>query len=922
MEPNPLAPSESGPIVPGELVLSGGAPIALPARSACWRVTDGSVEAYLAWPNGRRMVTVAGPGALLFGIAGGSSAAAALSLVAPGGARLEQTTPEFDELCAGADAWVHALVRGVSSRAPEATFTLDAAAMLAVEDGEILTAEQHVLWLSSGPGPVLDFNLTGEMVLAPDVIGLAGSLFVQVRGRGDVRVRTTADLGSQRIPDAVSGLAQAVTAVFDQQNAATDAQALRRLTGLPGTDDARAESGIDSAFARLWQLHRIPIAERPILPAGAEAMPTSALARISGFRARKITLEPGWHRRDHGALLIRKQSEGSPLEALIWDGRCYSSDVARVTEADAAAYRHAAHAISAALPLKIKGIWSLAYHVMRSGNSRDAGLAAAAAAGVALIGILTPLATSWLLSDIVPSGAAGLLIAVGIALACGALVSSTLGIARTVATTRIEGRGATVLAAALTDRILRLPTRFFKEFSAGDLNQRLQNVDQMRQLAVSIVMSAGLTAILSIVYLGVLFYYDTNLALIGLALVAVYIVAVIIARVLQMEAIREAASLDGEIAGLTYETLEGVGKLRASAAEERAMERWLDVYRRERAAGVRAGRVGVNFGAFADTYQTVTLMALFAGAGALSALDASAGVFIGFLAAFGSFQGAFVGLSQALLQIYSAQPLVERARPILEAAPEVDPGRSDPGILKGAIEGSGLTFAYAEGLPPVLNNLSFEVRPGEHMAIVGGSGSGKSTLLRVLLGFETPQRGSILYDGQDLARLDLTRVRSQIGVVLQASQLFAGSILENVRGATSTPLEDCLKAVERAGLARDLQVFAMGIHTPITEGAGTLSGGQRQRILIARALAANPNILFFDEATSALDNATQAIVSHTLDLLKVTRITIAHRLSTVRNADRICVLQDGKFIEQGTFDELMTLDGAFTALARRQLTEE
>ena len=208
------------------------------------------------------------------------------------------------------------------------------------------------------------------------------------------------------------------------------------------------------------------------------------------------------------------------------------------------------------------------------------------------------------------------------------------------------------------------------------------------------------------------------------------------------------------------------------------------------------------------------------------------------------------------------------------------------------------------------------------MAIVGGSGSGKSTLLRVLLGFETPQRGSILYDGQDLARLDLTRVRSQIGVVLQASQLFAGSILENVRGSTSTPLEDCLKAVERAGLARDLQVFAMGIHTPITEGAGTLSGGQRQRILIARALAANPNILFFDEATSALDNATQAIVSHTLDLLKVTRITIAHRLSTVRNADRICVLQDGKFIEQGTFDELMTLDGAFTALARRQLTEE
>ena len=208
------------------------------------------------------------------------------------------------------------------------------------------------------------------------------------------------------------------------------------------------------------------------------------------------------------------------------------------------------------------------------------------------------------------------------------------------------------------------------------------------------------------------------------------------------------------------------------------------------------------------------------------------------------------------------------------------------------------------------------------MAIVGGSGSGKSTLLRLLLGFKTPQRGSILYDGQDLSRLDLTRVRGQIGVVLQASQLFAGSILENIRGASNASLEDCLQAVERAGLARDLQFFAMGMHTPITEGAGTLSGGQRQRILIARALAANPKILYFDEATSALDNATQAIVSATLDSLKVTRITIAHRLSTVRNADRICVLQEGKFVEKGTFEELTALDGAFAQLARRQLTGE
>ena len=218
------------------------------------------------------------------------------------------------------------------------------------------------------------------------------------------------------------------------------------------------------------------------------------------------------------------------------------------------------------------------------------------------------------------------------------------------------------------------------------------------------------------------------------------------------------------------------------------------------------------------------------------------------------------------------------------------------------------------------SGLSFHVRPGQHMAIVGASGSGKSTVLRLLLGFESPQRGSIIYDGQDLAHLDLTQVRAQIGVVLQSSQLFAGSILDNIRGAGDTSLEECLEAAEKAGLARDLSYFAMGVHTPITEGATTLSGGQRQRILIARALAAKPNILFFDEATSALDNATQAVVAETLDALAVTRVTIAHRLSTVRNADMICVMDGGNFAEVGTYDELMALGGRFARLAERQLT--
>ena len=906
--------------------LPGGAPVALPNAPTCWQVEDGTIEVYLSWPAGRRLISVAQTGDLIFGLSESPPDGATLQLVTAEPAALSKAPAEPEAIAIQADAWIRSATASLDPDIPDAhrPLAVENAASedpLSIDDSETLASPRDVIWLAPGPGVALNVNATGEMTLAPDLVCLHGPLWIRVKGRGTVRPGTSADLGPTRLPQAIAAFTESLIPLFDAQDARSDDDALERMAGHDGSG-ARASDPIRTAFDRIGDQFRVKPSDRPSLPPKADTMPIPALARIAGYRARKITLEEGWHRRDHGPLLIRRDAENAPLEALIWDGRGYTSTEGRVTEAQTFEYQHSAHTVSAALPYTVTGLWSLAFYVMRAGNRQDATYTALAAAGVALIGILTPLGTGWLLSDIVPAGMFGLLIAVGVALSVGALVSTAMGVARTFATTRIDGRGGTVLGAALTDRLLRLPTRFFKDFSAGDLNQRIENVEQMRKLAVGVVMSSGLTAVLSVVYLGVLMFYDARLAAMGIGLVAVYILAVVLARILQMEAIRDAAQLDGEIAGLTHETLEGVGKLRAAAAEERAMERWLDVYRRERAAGVRAGRVGVNFGAFADTYQTITLMTLFAGAGLLSAMEASAGVFIAFLAAFGSFQGAIVGLCEALLQVYTAQPLVERAKPILEAEPEVDPGRTDPGILKGAIEGTGLSFAYAEGLPPILNNLSFEVRPGEHMAIVGGSGSGKSTLLRLLLGFEAPQRGSILYDGQDLLRLDLTRVRSQIGVVLQASQLFAGSILENIRGASSAPLEDCLAAVEKAGLARDLQTFAMGIHTPITEGAGTLSGGQRQRILIARALAANPNILFFDEATSALDNATQAVVSATLDQLRVTRITIAHRLSTVRNADRICVLENGKFVEQGTFDELMALDGAFAALARRQLTGE
>ncbi|MEM6838403.1 MAG: ATP-binding cassette domain-containing protein, partial [Cyanobacteria bacterium P01_C01_bin.120] len=220
----------------------------------------------------------------------------------------------------------------------------------------------------------------------------------------------------------------------------------------------------------------------------------------------------------------------------------------------------------------------------------------------------------------------------------------------------------------------------------------------------------------------------------------------------------------------------------------------------------------------------------------------------------------------------------------------------------------------------ILDELSFAAQPGEFIALVGPSGSGKSTAMRLLLGFDTPEKGNVYYDGQDLSGLDVVAVRRQFGVVLQTSRLSAGSIFENLAGGALISLEDAWDAAEKAGLADDLRAMPMQMHTVVSEGGTNLSGGQRQRLLIARALAVKPKIMLMDEATSALDNRTQKIVTDSLDRLNVTRVVIAHRLSTIRNADRIYVVEAGRLIQQGSFDELATAGGLFGQLIKRQMT--
>jgi ABC-type bacteriocin/lantibiotic exporter with double-glycine peptidase domain len=294
------------------------------------------------------------------------------------------------------------------------------------------------------------------------------------------------------------------------------------------------------------------------------------------------------------------------------------------------------------------------------------------------------------------------------------------------------------------------------------------------------------------------------------------------------------------------------------------------------------------------------------------------GTFLAFNAAFGIFIGGATSLSTTVIDILQIVPLWQRAQPILKAEPEVDSNKADPGRLTGRIAVEHAIFRYRTDGPLTLDDVSIYANPGEFIAFVGTSGSGKSTLFRLLLGFDVPESGSIYYDGQDLAGLDINAVRRQLGVVMQNSRLTSASIYENIACGALVSMEECWEAAKMAGFAEDVFSMPMQMHTVISEGGSNLSGGQRQRLLIARALVLKPRILLFDEATSALDNRTQAIVSESLERLQVTRIAIAHRLSTIRNANRIYVFENGRITQHGSFDELAKQKGLFAQLMARQ----
>jgi len=650
-----------------------------------------------------------------------------------------------------------------------------------------------------------------------------------------------------------------------------------------------------------------------------------AIAEASGFRVRQVKLEDDWFRRDNGPLLAFAEEDGRPL-ALIprRPGRYAIVDpagpsVEPLTEEGARRLEEAAFTFYRPLPkreLKLADIVKLA---VPRGAWRDIAVMLAVGVVIGLLGLFAPVATGILFDSVIPEADRSRLVEMAFVLLGASAASFLFELARGIAVMRLEGRGDLTLQAAIWDRLLRLPVSFFRRYSAGDLAMRANSINAIRRQLSGIALSTLFSGLFSSFNLLLLFRYDTGIALIALGLVAIGILASAGFAYAQIRYQREMMKDQGQLSSLMLHLLSGIAKFRIAAAESRAFYLWARLFGSINRTGFRINRLQAYFSVYQAIFPIATSMALFYNVASMGEGRLSTGHFIAFFAAFSSFLSAMLAMSSSLLSIMGVVTLYERAKPILQALPEETEGGEDPGPLGGSIELNRVRFRYDKDGAWIVRDVSLAVKPGSFVAIVGESGSGKSTLVRLLLGFEKPESGSILYDGKELGSLDVRAVRRQIGVVLQNADVMAGNIYENIAGSTGLSVQEAWEAAAMAGLDADIREMPMGMHTVIADGGGTLSGGQKQRLLIARAIVRKPRILFFDEATSALDNRTQAIVSDSLESLQATRIVIAHRLSTIRHADVIAVMSQGRIVQTGTYEELIAEEGEFAKMARRQI---
>ncbi len=532
-----------------------------------------------------------------------------------------------------------------------------------------------------------------------------------------------------------------------------------------------------------------------------------------------------------------------------------------------------------------------------------------------------PFFTKVVVDEALPHAGRDLMTVLGLGMAATVLLQVAMGYLRAVLLMHAQTRFDARIMQGLFEHLLALPFKFFQLRTSGDLLTRLGSGAVIRELCTNQTLSLALDGSLVFVCLIVLLVKAPlfGAVVLGAGLVQALLLASTAGAM--RELVQRHLVAGAESQSFAIQAIKGIATLKASAAEPLAFEHWSELLFKDLEIALRRNHLSALVSSVLSGLRTLVPFALlWLGAGRVLDGRMSLGTMLGLSSLASIVLGPMASLIATGQQLQLAGAHLARIADMIDAEPEARGGEVlSESDLRGRIELRGVGFRYEPEAAAILEGISTTIEPGQKVAIVGRTGSGKSTLARLLIGLEAPTEGEILFDGVPFARLDLDFLRRRVGVVFQEPFLFSGSIRNNISLNDPTlPLHEVEAAARLAGIDEDVARMPMAYETWLGEDGGGLSGGQRQRVSLARALAHRPTVLVLDEATSHLDAETEARVDRNLSLLSCTRVVIAHRLSTVRNADRILVLDAGKLVEQGTHAELLAQGGLYATIVRSQ----
>jgi len=543
---------------------------------------------------------------------------------------------------------------------------------------------------------------------------------------------------------------------------------------------------------------------------------------------------------------------------------------------------------------------------------------------IQLFALLTPLFFQVVIDKVLVHKALTTLHVIAIGMLAVVLFETLLGGLRAYVFSHTSSRIDVALGAQLFKHMLRLPIAYFESRRVGDTVARVRELETIRQFLTSSTLTVVIDLFFTVVFLAVMFYYSWVLTAIVVGTIPLYVALSAIATPMFRARLNEKFNRGAENQAFLVESVNGIQTVKAMAVEPAMQRKWEEQLAGYVRASFRSSNLSNIAGQLASFISKLTTIAIL-WVGAFMVMDGT--LTIGQLIAFNMLAGRVNGPIMRIVQLWQefqqAGISLARLGDLLNAPPEpaYNPNRTNLPRLSGHVVFDQVTFRYRPDRPEVLRKLAFEIQPGKTIGIVGRSGSGKSTIAKLIQRLYVPESGRVLIDGVDLAQIDPVWLRRQIGVVLQENLLFNRTVRDNIALAEpGMPMEPVIEAAKLAGAHEFVLELPEGYDTVVGEHGATLSGGQRQRLAIARALVTNPRILIFDEATSALDYESEAIVQRNLSRICKGRtvILIAHRLSTVRHADWIYVIEKGQIAEQGAHSDLLQMDGYYASLHKHQ----